>query len=513
MNLLESALQRIKELQKTPIPAEIAKAYTASGTATSGITFYNLEAEVKQQYPIITPLRDKIPRTAPAVGGGIQANWRAVTGINTTLMPFGVSEGNRGGVISQTTADFIAKYVECGLENSVTWKAEYAAKGFDDIKARAVRDLLMSCMILEEMTDYGGVGTLALGTTPTPTVADVSTGGSIPQTTAMRVFCVALTPMGYYRVAGWNNGTTNQSLSIASASISATIARTNADGSSDTVAGGVAQKSAVATVTTATDGLSTHRITASVTPVAGAAAYAWYWGTIGAETLGAITTINSVNITTTTGASSQNISALPSADNSADSLSYDGLYAQIMKSGSGSYVVDLATGTPGVGTTLTSDGAGGIVEIETAFQSFYDLYRLSPSLMLVGSGVLLDMNKKIIANGGAPLIRFNLDGKSPGGDIQAGVVVGSYLNKITNTYVKVMVHPNAIPGTIMFWSDTVPYPINEMGTLVVKDLRYDYRQIEWPMTTRKYQYGIYFDGVLKNYFPPAFGLIRNIARG
>jgi hypothetical protein len=66
---------------------------------------------------------------------------------------------------------------------------------------------------------------------------------------------------------------------------------------------------------------------------------------------------------------------------------------------------------------------------------------------------------------------------------------------------------------ILFWSNSVPYPLNDVGGIVLKHLRRDYYQIEWPLRTRKYEYGVYFDGVLKNYFPPAFGIMRNIAAG
>ena len=34
--------------------------------------------------------------------------------------------------------------------------------------------------------------------------------------------------------------------------------------------------------------------------------------------------------------------------------------------------------------------------------------------------------------------------------------------------------------------------------------------IEWPLRTRKYEYGVYADELLQNYFPPAFGILKNI---
>jgi len=501
----QDTLRLISEAQKNAIhDDDVTRAFTQSSSATTGITFYDLEAPSKKLYPVLTPLRNRIARR---VGGrGIQSNWKAVTGVNTTNMDFGVSEGNRGGVISQTVADYWAKFVGLGLENYTSFEADYAAEGFEDIKALAVQQLLQATMIKEEFCDLGGNGTLALGTTPTPTVATSTTGGTLAAAT-YNVYCVALTLQGYQQVAAVNNGTTGQSLALPTAALTASITRANADGTSDTYGGGVAQKSAAASqVTTG----STSTISASVTPVRGAVAYAWYWGVSGSELLGAVTTINSVLISATA-TGTQNISALPASDNSRNTLVYDGILTQIMKSGSGALFFDQATGTPGTGTKLTSDGAGGINEINNDLAAFWDQYRLSPDELYVGSQVLLDINAIIIKNGGAPLIRYTLD--DGGATIDAGVVIGTILNKITNTKVKVVCHPNMPPGGILYWSNTIPYPLNDVGTIMLKHLRRDYYQIEWPRRSRKYEYGVYFDGVLKCYFPPAFGLRRNIAPG
>jgi hypothetical protein len=498
----------VRDALQNPLPEVIAKSFTQSSSATSGLTFYDLEAPAKLLFPVLTPLRNRIPRV---VGGkGIQANWRAITGINTTGVLSGVSEGQRSGAISHTTADYLAAFRGLGLEDYVTYEADWAAEGFDDARARAVDSLLRATMIQEEFVDLGGNTSLALTQTPQPTATDVASGGTLLASTSYNIYCVALTLAGYQQVAGWNNGVTGQSLSLASAALSSTQIRTNMDGTSNTINAGVAQPSPVKTVATSSSGGNAHSISAYVTPVTGAVAYAWYWGTSGNELLGAVTTINSVLITATA-TGTQNITALTASDCSTDSLVYDGLLTQIMKSGSGAYFVDLATGTPGTGTKLTTDGAAGITQIETALLAFWDQYRISPSDMYVSSHVLLDINTLVIANGGAPLIRYNID---PGGQsITAGNVVGFYMNKITGAAVKIQVHPNMPPGMIMFWSDTIPYPLSGVGQLLQKKLRRDYYQIEWPIRTRRYEYGVYFDGVLQNYFPPAFGIIRNIAPG
>lgn len=511
MNTTDATLTLLKEAQKTPIADEITKSFTQSGTATSGLTSYDLEVPAKTLYPVMTPLRNKIPRI---VGGrGIQANWRAITGINTGKMMAGVAEGRRSGAIAHTTADYLAAFRGIGLEDYVSFEAEYAGAGFDDVKARAVEGLLRATMIQEEFIDLGGNTSVALGTTTTPSLADVTTGGSLAANTSYTVRCVALTLTGYQQVAGYANGTVNDATAIASLTLARTQARTNMDGTTETINAGCAQVSAAATVTTANDSNATHGISASVTPKAGAVAYAWFWGaTSGDILLGAVTTINSVKIlATATGTQNVTDFTTNAADNSTDSLVYDGILTQIMKSGSGAYVANMATGTPGGGTKLTSDGAGGITEIETAFQWFWNNYRLSPDEIYMSSQQLIDCNTLIIKNGGAPLIRFNMDANGP--TIIAGAVVGQYLNKITSKLVKIVVHPNMPAGTIMYWSNSVPYPLSGIGAVVQKKLRRDYYQIEWPLKTRRYEYGVYFDGVLQNYFPPAFGITNNIAPG
>ena len=59
---------------------------------------------------------------------------------------------------------------------------------------------------------------------------------------------------------------------------------------------------------------------------------------------------------------------------------------------------------------------------------------------------------------------------------------------------------------------SIPDPLSNVKNLLQMKMRRDYYQIEWPLTTRKYQYGVYQDGVLQHYFPPAIGIITNVAK-
>lgn len=505
--LAQETLDAVKSAQASPLPDEIAKYFTQTATATQGFQAYDLEAPSKKLYPVLTPLRNRIARDVS--GFGSQANWKSVTGINTANQRAGVSEGNRGGVIAQTLSENLAAYRGYGLENYVTFEGDLASKGFEDLKALSVSQLLQALMIQEERLDLAGNTSLALGTTPTPTVANAGTGGTFGAAT-WSVICVALGPQAFIDVAGANNGATGQAFAAATTLVPGLITKTNTDGSTDTFGGGSAQQSAAATTTTTG---STSSITASVTPVKGAWGYAWYVGAAGSEKLNAVTSINSVLMTAPSAGGAQLASAIasPAQDNSTSTLDYDGLFVQAAKNGG--YYQTLATGTAGTGTGLTADGAGGIADFELAFATFYNKYRLSPDLILVSSQELINITKKIIANSGAPLIRFNMDAKNiaDGNMISAGVVIGSYLNKVMNRNIPIMVHPNLAPGTIMFLTDQLPYPLNNVGTIMKKKLRRDYYQLEWPLRTRKYEYGVYADGVLQHYAPFSMGIITNIA--
>lgn len=487
-------LSAVKAVLGAGPDAALAKDWTQSNNAVQGITAYSLEAPAKQLYPVITPLRNRIPRVGG--GTGIQANWRAVTAINTAGTRAGVSGGNRGATISTTVQNYTAAFAGLGLEDYVTFEADYAAQGFDDVRALAVRGLLNALMIQEESIILGGNNSLALGTTGTPSLTASGSGGSLA-TATLSVICVALSHDGFLN-------------SSVAGGVSHSITKTNADGSSDTFGGGAARKSTNATVSVTGP---TGSVAATVAAVTGAVAYAWYWGTAGSETLGAITTINSVSITANA-AGTQAASTLPAADNSQNTLVFDGLLTMCAKSSYGGYVQTLATGTAGTGTPLTSDNAGGIVEIDTALKYFWDAYRLSPSTIYVSAQEMNNIGKKILAGNSNAAQRFMFNADQ--GMIAGGVMVRSYLNKFAMNgmvEIPVQLHPTLPAGTILLYTDQLPYPLSNVQSVLRILTRREYYNVEWPMRSRKYEFGVYSDEVLQNYFPPAFGIIRNIGNG
>lgn len=484
------------------LPEFLAKAstFSQSGSATSGLTYYDLELGAKFLYPVLTPLRNEIPRVSGR--GGIQAAWRAVTGVNTTGLRIGVSGGNRGAVMAVSTADYTASYKGIGLETSVDFEAQYAGAGFDDIRAIGAKTGLEATMLGEEILLLGGNTSMLLGTTPTPALSQSATGGGLSDGT-YSVICAALTLDGFVNgsVVGGVQGPIN---------------RTNADGSQDSFGGGVAKLSAAASITV-NGGGAVQKISATVgaaTPgVRGAVGYAWFWGTAGNEVLGAITSINSLVITAAA-TGTQTAASLGTNDNSTNNLVFDGLLYQALKSGSNAYVLYLPTGTAGTGTTLTGDNAGGIVEIDALLKDRWDLYRLSPDTMWVNSQEANNISKKILANGSSGAQRFVFSTQQDA--LSGGIMVTTYNNKFSMAGAKtinIRIHPNMPPGTILFTSRTIPYPLSGVGNVMQVRTRQDYYQIEWPLRARRYETGVYADEVLQHYFPPSMAVLTNIANG
>jgi hypothetical protein len=338
---------------------------------------------------------------------------------------------------------------------------------------------------------------------PTPT-ATLAGNGNLTANTVYFGRCVPLTPEGYkYATVAGN--------------VIQTVTRTNTDGTNDTYNVGVGIISAANNANT---GASNNAITFAIpaaniaaSTLKGAAAYAWFCGNnANTAKLTAITTIPKYTYTGAETQGNQVVTDINANDASNDALHFGGLWNQIVTANSNAYFKDLG------GNNLTgTNGTPDVVEIETALKSFWDNYRLSPDYLLLNAQEVKNINKLVMSGNGLPVFRFNLDGKGEGGiGYSAGGVVGQYVNKYTmsgGALMKLMLHPNMPPGSMMFYSSTIPYPLSNVSNLLQMKLRRDYYQIEWPLRTRAYEYSVEMSGLLQNYFPPAFGLISGINDG
>lgn len=496
---IRSAMDAMKQALAGANGEDFAKAYNVA----FGLVNYDLEPAAKLLFPWgvdITPLRNETSRRTTDRGDTAH-RFKVITGINTNKMPPGVSEGNRSGVVTSTELNRLVSYAGLGEEDFVTEEARYASMGFDDILAVASENLLKSVMIDEEHMILGGNSSVSIGQPGTVTVANGHTTGGALSNSAYYVGVVALTNDGWYR-ATVANGVVQQ------------IVRTNADGTSDTINGGTSTPSAVQTATLSGGG-STQTAYVTVPVVTGAVAYAWYIGTSAShQYLSQITTINSAEITAVPASTFQDFATLAAADYSAiGSFGFDGLmYQTAFGASTNAYLSSLATGTAGAGTQLTTDNSGGILQFNTLLKDRWDNYRLTPDTIWLNSQEMISLKVLIVKNGGAPLIRMVGDLDKAAANIVAGAVVGEYLDPIRGRLMKIRVHPFQSPGTILFTTKEAPYAGSKVpGTLAQMICRQEYYSTLWPQRTRKREYGVYVDETLCCYFPPAFGVINNVA--
>jgi hypothetical protein len=495
MNPTQDTIDLVRGALNTP-DDRIAKTISTS----TGLVAYDLQAPTKNLYPVVTPIRNALPRVGG--GTGTASNWRqvtALTGSGFDAMGW-VPEGQRSGQMSYTTATKSASYVTIGEEDAASYEAISAGRHFEDIQARMTFRLLQKLMLKEEMAVLAGNASLQLGTPATPVLSASGTGATLPAAT-YSVIVVALTLEGYQN-------------SALATGVATTKTITGADGKTFVLSGGSSNKSTNATQAVT----SGQTLFASVTALQGAVADAWYVGTAGAETLQAITTINSATFAAPLTGGQQAVSAI-TADNSANaSYAYDGLLTAALKAGSNAYVNILPTGTAGTGTPLTASGRGSVNEIDTMFQQMWNLYQVSPTVLYVNVQELKNITSKVLSNASGPLLHYNVSGEGNAYDLAAAGAVSFYFNPFTlngGLKIPVKIHPRVPPGTIIGWAENLPiqYQSNEVPNVAEVKTRQDYYQIDWPVVTRQRQVGVYAEEVLAIYAPFAMGVITNIGNG
>jgi hypothetical protein len=480
----------------------------------TNLLWYDLSPVVQLLYPFkqLIPLISKLPRISG--DGGNAYHWKRITGINVNNVNPGVSEGNRGGVIALQVDDQIAAYKAMGFESSVTFEARLGGKNLTpDNIGNAVQSTLRSLMIGEEKALVLSNATTPIGKVGTVTGADgTAVASGFTTGTAQSAYVVGLTGQGWLS-------------SSVTAGIPRLITRTNADGSQDTFGGGSGIFSSAGSHTVGTNGLS---IVWSWPVLIGALAYAVFWGVAGSEKLGAIVTTNSyTSVTAAAGTQTYAGIASPTSDYSTNALQPDGILAimfnqifgqppslvaatnpnlpnGVVITPSGSLLSTLASGT-----TLSATGQH-INQIDAILQAAYEQYKLGFDRILMNVQQQADFQALMFpttSSSAGNSMRIVLE---QNGSVVVGQYVTAYKNQFMNNTLTVEVHPFVPPGTIIFWSDTIPYELPGAVNLMEAHVRQDYYEIQWPLRRRAYEYGCYVDEVFVCRFTPAFAMITNI---
>ena len=467
-------------------------------TTSTGLTGINLQAPAMQLVPLMSPLRQMIPRVTRA--GATASQYKRITSLSSPKPT--TTESAAGATFATVVDNPSVTYRVLGVQGQVTREAVAASEGFDPALAKETANALLLYMKLEEQYILGGNRT-ALADPGAPTVAGVSTGGSIGAGTyTVRIFALTLPAANRVtirRPADWDGTDAN----IAAYAITASPNTIDGLTSSDGVESGSAEAS-----TGALSG-STNRIRISWAPVAGAAAYAVSVGLATGITSGSfqvITTQTAITLTSYIALGTNVPGATVSS--SADSNAYDGIIPQLLAAGSGSYLKTLTAKLSGSSTT------GEITEIADACQNIWDNARVGRLRVLCGGQEARALTARGVASNSLNIITNPVEAGRA--SVTFGAHVGQIINPVTGDMMPVDVMPWMPGGTVILVPTEIPYPDANLSAPFDMAMGYDTERWDYASTTSTgpvYPFEVRSYGALRVIFSGGCGMISDIYKG
>jgi hypothetical protein len=468
---------------------DLVKDLTLTSPVSSGLVAFDLEAPAKMLAPRPTPLRNRIPRKK---GVGTSHRFKTISGFTGTgtggvgsihpgiadttqnnFAPSGASNSlyyARGPKISYAGFDTVVPYSQFSVSDQVTWSAQYAGQGYQDVRQLSRTSLLYSSMLLEERMLLMGRGTGSgfLGAIAAPTGVTLTARSA----TGSEVGISGITTNVYAKVTS-DAGDFGQSVLSSAGNVAASNGQV-IDVTFTLPAGALGARVYVSTG--ASDPGDASR---------------WYIGRTGYNTY----TIQGALPTSGTAASTV------TADTTAYANGYDGILPICTGANSG-YVNRLnaafSTANPGV-------------EFQNAFAALYDACKADPDRVLLNGAdrkQLSDALKVGAANNG---YRLNLTQNELTG-VTLGDVVTSLVNELTGKIVNLEVHPWMPQGNAPIISDTLPLPDSEVSDVWSVFNVQDLMGVDWPVTQFAYEASSYWYGAFVCYAPGFNGAITGIKK-
>jgi hypothetical protein len=473
---------------------------------TTGLVGVNLQAPSKQLVALQSPFQQAIKRIVKP--GANSDTWRTITALGSPMLFRG--ERLAGYKFSTTLVNTTATFRVAALGGEVTLEAQAASQGFDPALAKETSNCLLNSMKLEGQAFLGACAT-ALGTPTGVAVAGVTTtpAGTIASNTYY-VRIIAMTMMAANRVGldvvGGYGALTAANAHLAGRSVTVVNPATDNAGAAITTGCGL---SALSTEVNsgALTGPTSIKITWNAVP--GAVAYAVFVGVAtGAANLRCecIVTQTSVTLTSVvgTGLAASN-ATLPGTDQTADANSYDGIIPQLIASGSGAYLKNLA------GTLTGAAGNGEIVEIQDAFAALFQSGKIGKFRVLVSGVDARTLTKLgVISNSMNIIAQPGTDGRV---SLTAGAHIGQIINATTGDVCAVDVDPWLPAGTIVILPTEVPYNSANITDPFTWVGNYDW--MRWDYSPNRsdgpiYPFEVRCNGALEGQFNAGCGLIYNI---
>lgn len=493
---------------------ELVKDLTTSSPVSTGLVVFDLETGAKMLTPKPTPLRNRIPRDT---GYGLAHRFKRITGFSGTgtggvgVVRPGIQDStqtnfaasgsanalyfNRGGKISYAGDESVVPYIQFGVSDEVNWSAQFAGRGFQDIRALSRNALVWSSMLLEERvllygrgTGSGYAGTLAAPTSVSMT-ARAATGSEVGLsgiTTNVYAFVVA-------ELGDWG---------VSQASSVANVAASNGQVIDITY-----------TLPAGATGAKVFLGTGAAQPANSAFRLYVNNGSATSPTPGGRSGYNKLTIQGALPTATTQITAFPlstpgnptvdltAADGgSAYANEYDGILTYCTGANAG-YTNKLngafSTTNPGV-------------EYQAAFVALYEAVKADPDRIMFAASDRKQMSDSIKgsanSNYGIRLMKDDITG------VTLGSVAVSILNEATGKDVNFEVHPWLPQGNSLIVSDTMPIPDTQVDSIFKVFNVQDLMGIDWPVNQFTYDASSYWFGTMVCYAPAWLGSITGIQR-
>lgn len=459
--------------------------------STGGLVAYDLEAPAKLLAPRPTPLRNRIARRR---GVGTAHQFKRITGFSgsgtgglatprpgiteTGTTTWGGQTLRRPPAISYAGDQASVPYLEFGASDTVSWRAQFAGQGYQDIRQLSQSSVLYSSMLQEERLLLGGRGTVG-----SFSGALAAPGGTITAPIAV----VAST--GYAPITGY---TTNIYVRVTSESVfgdsvaASPVTVTAASGSYIAVTGVVVPANAT--------GMKVYVGTGASDPgIAGS----WY---VGRQSNGTSPFIIQ-------GALPTSGQQPPAADTSASALDYDGILTYCTGANTG-YLKNISAVT-GANSVVGALSANPGNEFNVAFASLYDSVKASPDEILANGNDRKQLSD-LLKTSSSSNYRINLEADVHGAQI--GAMVTSIQNEVTGDIVNITVHPWLPQGNLPIVSWTLPLPDSNVSDVFsVFDVQ-PIQMIEWPVNQLSYDVSSYWFGTFVCYAPAWCGAITGVTK-
>ncbi|WP_439947171.1 hypothetical protein [Streptomyces sp. BBFR109] len=478
---ITGALDELKAQQP-----DLVKDITTSSPVAGGLVAFDLEAPAKMLTPRPTPLRNRIPRRK---GIGLSHRFKVISGFTGTgtggvgnihpgiqdttqnnFAPAGASNSlyyARGPKISYAGYDKTVAYSQFSVSDQVTWSAQYAGQGYQDIRQLSRTSLMYSSMLLEERMLLMGRGTSGngfLGALAAPTGLTLTARSAAGGETALTGVSTNI----YVKVTA-DAGDFGQSVLTAAAN--------------------VAPSTQVVDVTVnlpaGATGMRVYVSTGSSDPGDSARFYAGRTGTNTFTLQGALPT-SGVAASTVTG------------DTSAYASGYDGILPICTGPDSG-YVNRLnaafSTSNPGV-------------EYQNAFVSLYTSVKADPDRILQNGADRKQLSDALKVSSSSNYRMTITQDQLTG--VTIGDVVNTIINEVTGKGVAVEVHPWMPQGSSVVLSDSLPIPDSEVSDVWSVFNVQDLMGIDWPVNQFAFESSSYWFGTLLCYAPAWNGAVTGI---